>query len=226
MGTGAKCNRWRSSMMQIYSRIIVGLFLIVPLVLASENEQLERNEKLISTFQIVRFPNEVCVGSSSRNGTCYTSQECSNKGGTSAGSCADGFGVCCTFKINTCGSSSSENLTVWVSPTTVESGACGLTINPSEDICSLRLDFTTFVISGPNTWTLAQMNKRLGISVGDQETENFANHGATYTTNCHTDQFYAQGASPSTNPPVVCGTLSASHMYVEADVDRGNRLQF
>merc|ERR1712088_410058 len=133
MGTVVKCNRWRSSMMQIYSRIIVGLFLIVPLVLASENEQLERNEKLISTFQIVRFPNEVCVGSSSRNGTCYTSAECSDKGGTSAGSCADGFGVCCTFLISTCGSSSSENMTYWTKPTSFSSGTCDLTVCPSDN---------------------------------------------------------------------------------------------
>ena len=26
------------------------------------------------------------------------SEECSNKGGTNAGSCAQGFGVCCTCK--------------------------------------------------------------------------------------------------------------------------------
>merc|ERR1712158_322012 len=193
MGTVVKCNRWRSSMMQIYSRVIVGLFLIVPLVLASENEQLERNEKLISTFQIVRFPNEVCVGSSSRNGTCYTSAECSDKGGTSAGSCADGFGVCCTFTITTCDQSTSENLTYWTNPsslsdTTIPIGpvSCGLTVCPA---------------------TADQM-------------------GSTLATNCMTDTFHAQGASPSSSPPVVCGTLTGSHMYVEADTDRCNMLSF
>ena len=40
----------------------------------------------------------MCVGSSSRNGTCYTESECEDKGGTAAGSCADGFGVCCISK--------------------------------------------------------------------------------------------------------------------------------
>ena len=29
----------------------------------------------------------------------YFSAECSDKSGTSSGSCADGFGVCCTCKI-------------------------------------------------------------------------------------------------------------------------------
>ncbi len=28
----------------------------------------------------------------------FSSEECSNRGGTNAGTCADGFGVCCTCK--------------------------------------------------------------------------------------------------------------------------------
>ena len=110
-------------------------------------------------------------------GACssYFSQECSSKDGTSAGSCADGFGVCCTCKyttpniskierkcillyiyiyiyiytaityiqsvlvvFDTCGKTSSENLTVWTQPTTVSDGTCSLTICPNEDICSVR----------------------------------------------------------------------------------------
>ena len=31
-------------------------------------------------------------------GTCLTSTECSDKSGNVDGSCASGFGVCCTFK--------------------------------------------------------------------------------------------------------------------------------
>ncbi len=64
--------------------------------------------------------NEICQGSGSRNGTCYTKEECSDKGehhfdqlfslfnpsrtplfptgGTSSGSCAAGYGVCCVCK--------------------------------------------------------------------------------------------------------------------------------
>ena len=32
----------------------------------------------------------------SKNGTCYTSEECDKRGGTNSGSCANGYGVCCT----------------------------------------------------------------------------------------------------------------------------------
>ena len=49
----------------------------------------------MSPFQIVRFVNGPCNGGT-KNGTCFTSAECSAVGGTNAGSCANGFGVCCT----------------------------------------------------------------------------------------------------------------------------------
>ena len=33
------------------------------------------------------------------NGNCYTKQECDALGGTAAGECAEGYGVCCVCKI-------------------------------------------------------------------------------------------------------------------------------
>lgn len=209
-----------------YTKCLI-LSLIVPLAICIDTPDNERDKKLISTFQVVRFPNDGCVGSNARNGTCYTSQECSSKSGSSAGSCADGFGVCCTFVIDKCGMSSSENLTVWTNPTTVSTGVCSLTVVPaSDDICSLRLDFTTFAITGPNTLSVVQGRRRLGTPGFNQPDTDFAQEGIAFTSNCLIDAFYAQGPSVSTNPPVVCGTLTTQHMYVEADVDRGNRLMF
>merc|ERR1719418_519410 len=72
-----------------------------------------REGKTLPVFQVVKFPNDVCAGSNSKNGTCYTAEECSNKGGTSSGSCASGFGVCCVFTLS-CGGSASENQTYLV----------------------------------------------------------------------------------------------------------------
>ena len=53
---------------------------------------------LLCTYLYVsyRFPNDPCDGNGGKNGTCYTSEECMQKGGASAGSCAQGYGVCCT----------------------------------------------------------------------------------------------------------------------------------
>lgn len=33
-----------------------------------------------------------------KNGTCYSEEDCKNRGGESKGSCAEGYGVCCVCK--------------------------------------------------------------------------------------------------------------------------------
>merc|ERR1711936_1153054 len=67
----------------------------------------EKLGKHFSLFSVVTFGNEECTSSSSvaggaTEGTCYSSTECSDKNGMSAGNCASGFGVCCVF-LNTGG---------------------------------------------------------------------------------------------------------------------------
>merc|ERR1711953_628549 len=62
-----------------------------------------RKGKVFSLFNVIQFNNGPCqststsTGSSNRNGTCYTENECTSKGGSVAGNCAAGFGVCCVF---------------------------------------------------------------------------------------------------------------------------------
>lgn len=214
--------------MQTYYKICVFFVLGIPIISGLEKDVPERNQKLISSFQIVRFPNDACVGSATRNGTCYTSQECADKSGTSSGSCADGFGVCCTFVVNECGGTTSENSTAWTMPDDLPATAntCGLTVCPSTDICSLRLDFTTFVITGPSTKSTMSVRRRLGTPVGNILDLAYVAEGSSYATNCLVDIFTATSASSSSSPPAVCGNLQNEHMYVEADSDRCNMLQF
>lgn len=109
---------------------------------------------------------------------------------------------------------------------TVGTTECALSVMPvSDDICSLRLDFVNFVISGPNSLSIVGVRRRLGTPVENQP-DAYILEGSSFTTNCQTDSFYASGASPSTNPPIVCGILTGQHMYVEADTDRGNEFTF
>merc|ERR1719244_2063693 len=77
-----------------------------------------RQEKVFSLFSIVQFPNSACTSSSSTysNGTCFTSSECSSKGGTAQGNCAAGFGVCCIFSVSATGSTVSQNCSYIVNP--------------------------------------------------------------------------------------------------------------
>ncbi len=50
---------------------------------------------LFASLNYFRFPNDICPGASGMNGTCYTQEECSARGGTNGGACASGFGICC-----------------------------------------------------------------------------------------------------------------------------------
>lgn len=190
-------------------------------------------KKLISTFQIVRFPNDACKGTSTRNGTCYTSAECSDKGGSSSGSCADGFGVCCTFVVNKCEGASSENITYWDAPTgtylsTLVPTTCQLKVCPTNNnICQLRIDFKTFVITGPSTSSLSEISHVFGsIPSGGAADPAATTMSGSWRTNCLVDTFSVSSKNVANSPPVVCGTLSAAHMYVDANVDDCNVLTF
>merc|ERR1712001_100514 len=127
------------------------IFLTSIVSIKAEDEKSDRKAKVLPVFQVVRFPNDICVISGgTKNGTCYTAEECSNKGGTSGGTCASGFGTCCIFSVG-CGASSSENCT-YFEVTGANDGPCSAEIcKCSDDICQIRLDFDTFVITGPQT---------------------------------------------------------------------------
>merc|ERR1711971_1251020 len=121
-----------------------------------------RNKKLFSLFSIVTFPNQGCASqdSNARNGTCYTSSECQNKGGTTSGNCAAGFGVCCLFVVSSTSTTISENCTYIQNPSypSVYSDTASLTytINKcSSSVCAVRLDFETFQTAGPAATTEA-----------------------------------------------------------------------
>ena len=87
---------------------------------------MRRDEKLLNVFNIVKFPNDGCTTAAGTYGVCYTASEClslsmeiessyahkifSSSGGSSSGTCASGFGVCCTFT-GGCGGTTSINNT-------------------------------------------------------------------------------------------------------------------
>ena len=52
---------------------------------------------ILVLFNIVKFTNSECSAASSPGdtGICYTHAECDDRGGSQAGPCAAGFGVCC-----------------------------------------------------------------------------------------------------------------------------------
>lgn len=190
--------------------VVVLLVNLVTSIVATE-EGLERESKVLPIFQVVRFPNDVCTGTT-RNGTCFTAEECSSKSGTNEGSCASGFGVCCVISLS-CGGSSSNNNSYIVQSSTTTSPAnpCVYDICPcSTDICRIRYDFTAH--------TLATQVKGSAFTTGDV-TDNSA------TGDCVTDQFsiVSPGAFGS---PVICGTNTGQHMILDSDGSSCQRANF
>jgi len=162
-------------------------------------------------FSIVKFPNDACIASTTKNGTCYTASECETRNGANGGSCAQGYGVCCTFTAG-CGDTFAQNNTFFdgtgpdgtSSPT---DGACAAKVcHCSNNICQMRLDFNTFVIAGPSTSTLS-----IGKVIEGEL--NALGDAACARGQCQTDTFSV--VSPSVTPPVICGTNSGEHMYVD-----------
>ena len=161
----------------------------------------KRHQKFLNLFSVIRFSNTPCMANSGINGTCYTKKECGKRGGTLSGSCAGGFGVCCTFSLG-CGAMTRENCTYL--STDVSSSSCDYTIckcNP--EVTLLRLDFTEFDIAQPFTCGSSSTPVQCGITdgplIGDCIYDSF-----TVTT----------PGSPA--PPVICGYNTGQHMYEEA----------
>ena len=104
-----------------------------------------------------------------------------------------------------CGGTSSENCTYFQSDGN-EIGQCRIKICPcSDNICQLRLDFSTFVITGPETTTTTVYVTKCG--------------GKTMFElgQCQTDIFSV--TAPGNNAPgVICGTNSGEHSKLRADI--------
>merc|ERR1712179_43650 len=195
---------------------VLGLLLAVSLsttraedekdVTETEETEIEgaRDAKILPIFQVVKFPNDICSGTT-RNGTCYTAEECSSKSGTNDGSCAQGFGVCCIFTLS-CGGTASENQTYLVqsSVTSLTSPCTYKICKCSTNICRIRFDFTTLILADAVAGTArtgagTAAASTIGAAIGD----------------CMTDQFSitAQGQAGT---PIICGTNGGYHMIVDA----------
>ena len=56
--------------------------------LAREKQKSGRFLNPFSLFHVIQFPNTDCVTGAGSQGTCYTSSECANRGGSADGGCA------------------------------------------------------------------------------------------------------------------------------------------
>lgn len=104
----------------------------------------------------------------------------------------------------------------------------------------MKIDFTTFVITGPSTTTLSNGGFMVhGNIIGYQAlnydgtvpaigtADNYPSSRTEYalSSNCLADTFTASSSNPANKPPELCGTNTGFHMYVDADTEC-NTLEF
>merc|ERR1711962_540412 len=173
-----------------------------------------RDGKVLSLFSIVHFPNLACTSTSATfsSGVCYTNTECSAKGGSVQGNCAAGFGVCCVFSLSASGSTISQNVTYITNPSypstyvpTQKPSTLTYTIAKcQDDICRIRLDYDTFILTAPSS---GKNDKE-----GQCETDIL-----TFSTTSHT-VLPTVGTAPAGqygNYPYLCGTNTGLHSYLD-----------
>merc|ERR1711936_1193815 len=176
----------------------------------------EKKEKAFSLFNVVTFKNDECIANAANDlrGTCYTTEECEERGGTASGGCAVGFGTCCLFTVDECGGTAQENCTYirnegWPNSLNGEpdNTMCAFTINKcKEEVCSLRLDFNTFNI---------QAGTGGGATAEDS------------TAFCQDTFEVALPNNVAANAiPIICGQNNDQHIFVEIGEDAMATLRF
>jgi len=190
--------------MKILSPVVVLLCVLSGACVCTQiNETIlsERSQKY-ALFSIVNFPNDVCETDSGENGMCVASSECIGTGGEASGSCAQGFGTCCYYRLRECGGEISRNLTHLQSPsypdyyTPDSSTTCSYTFTKvTSAVCQVRLDFVDFETGPP-------------IS-------NNVKCSDSGTTTDYVSLFHSAGSTTREETTHLCGLNTGYHVYLE-----------
>jgi hypothetical protein len=196
-----------------------------------------REGKLFSVFEIVRFNNEACKGADDKDGVCYTAAQCTDMGGTATGNCAMGFGVCCRILVDpTCPSDITTASATIVNPgypddvNTATAGSCSSSSGAAGRVAP-RIFFPT-----TTTTTTATQTSVTNVEVSGTDTMyRWAIYKATPTVEqiridfvefdiappkmgaCSNESMTITGADAVTNkilPDKLCGVLTGQHVYL------------
>ena len=120
-----------------------------------------------------------------------------------------------------CGTTTSENTTYFEQTAVSMTGGCGMEVCKCEtNICQIRLDFQTFVITGPSTISTSITN--LGVLNGDLAPVAGGTNVAEGAGRCLTDTF---SITNQRSVPAICGTNTGAHVYYDAS-EECNSLDF
>ncbi|XP_068617450.1 uncharacterized protein [Battus philenor] len=160
-----------------------------------EINQADKSSRFLQVLEVVEFDHETCYSTTGLEGRCLHEYDCDAAGGSSIGTCADGYGTCCVTVFSCYGHSSAA--VAWLtnpefpSPSSTRL-SCELTLNKtSKDVEQIRLDFTNFELLPPTAGT------------------------------CEQDQFVISGQNKNNVIPILCGINTGQHLYVEVGDTEG-----
>jgi len=182
---------------------------------AKVGEETDRDGKLFSVFQIVKFNNDACNAVDGTMGTCYTASECTAKGGTERGPCASGFGVCCVSVVDPCGTSAvSLNNSYIVNPGYPNNVGAAGAADCSVQGTGVSTRAQSRSTSKTYTWTLSKASSDIVQFRLDFELFEISDPAMG---SCDNDTLMITGADAvtlKTLPTNICGTLTGSHIYL------------
>ena len=68
--------------------------------LVSLAEAQRSGPSMAALVNLLRFQNTACHNDQDESGTCLSDNECSRRAGINIGTCANGYGSCCSFKVS------------------------------------------------------------------------------------------------------------------------------
>ena len=90
------------------SSLLVGLFLAGLVALNAVEISAQRTgPSMAALVNLLRFQNTACHNDQDESGTCLSDNECARRAGINIGTCANGYGSCCSFKVS-CGGAARE----------------------------------------------------------------------------------------------------------------------
>lgn len=196
----------------------------------------DREGKLFSVFEIVRFNNDACTGDDGKAGVCYTAAQCTSMGGSATGNCAMGFGVCCRILVDpTCPSDITTASATIVNPGYPDTVSTATATSCSSSSATTRKAAPRIFFPTTSTST-ASSTSVTNVEVSGTDTMyRWAVKKATTTVEqirldfvefdiappiagaCTNESMTIMGADAVTNkilPDKLCGVLTGQHLYL------------
>lgn len=60
----------------------------------------QRTNSVAGIINLLRAQNTACHNDQDESGTCLSDPECTRRAGINIGTCANGYGACCSFKVS------------------------------------------------------------------------------------------------------------------------------